>query len=225
MDFVTTRTEGDEPTDDAHRATRRADGFALGKGRLESFSDGVFAVAITLLVIEIHLPSSVWLASTTAVQTQALLEIWPQYVVYAVSFATIGIMWINHHALLNGARWISYRVLATNIVFLGLVSFLPFTTEVLARLGLTRPAVVFYGMTLTAISFAFVVLQRAVMAAHPGSARRITAWNIVGATAYPLATVIGFSVPLLGVGLIAVLAIFYALPHNIRMAHFKPPAE
>lgn len=120
---------------------------------------------------------------------------------------------------------ISYRILTTNIVFLGLVSFLPFTTEVLARLGLTRPTVVYYGLTLTAISYAFVALQRAVLAAHPGTAKRITAWNVAGATAYPLATVAGFYVPLLGIGLIAALAVFYALPHNIRMAQFRPPPE
>jgi uncharacterized membrane protein len=222
---VTTRTEGDEPAN-ARRGKRRApDALSLGKGRLESFSDGVFAVAITLLVIEIHLPPSASPASTNALQARALLEIWPQYLVYAVSFVTIGIMWINHHALLDGAVTISYRVLATNIAFLGVVSFLPFTTEVMARLGLTRPAVVYYGLTLTAVSCAFVALQRAVMAAHPGLARRFTAWNLVGATAYPVATLIAFFVPPLAVGLIAAIAVFYAHPHNIRMAHFKPPTE
>ena len=192
---------------------------------MESFSDGVFAVAITLLVMEIHLPPSASPGSTSALQARALLEIWPQYVVYAVSFVTIGIMSIDHHALFDGARTITYRVLATNIVFLGVVSFLPFTTEVMARLGLTRPAVVYYGLTLTAISCAFVALQRAVIAGHPGSTRRFTAWNLVGAAGYPVATLIGFYVPMLSVVLIAALAVFYAHPQSIRMAHFKPPTE
>ncbi len=185
----------------------------------------MFAVAITLLILEIHLPSSVSPASTTGEQTHALLEIWPQYLVYAVSFVTIGIMWLNHHALIDGARRITYHVIAANLVLLGLISFLPFTTEVLARLGLTRPTVVCYGLTLTAISVGYFAVQRAVMAAHPGSARKLSSWNIVGLMLYPLATLAGFFLPLVGVGLIALLAVFYALPNNVRMAQFKPNTD
>ena len=199
--------------------------LTLGKGRFESFSDGVFAVAITLLILEIHLPSSISQTSSDSEQTRALLAIWPQYLVYAVSFVTIGIMWFNHHALIDGAHRITYHVIVANLVLLALISFLPFTTEVLARLGLTRPAVVYYGLTLTAIAYGYFALQRAVMAAHPGSARRLTAWNIAGMTFYPLATLAGFFKPLLGLVLIAALALFYAHPHNVRKAQFKPQAH
>jgi uncharacterized membrane protein len=215
--MTTERTRKPEP--------HSSEQLSLGKGRFESFSDGVFAVAITLLILEIHLPSAVSTASSNVEQVRALLEIWPQYVVYAVSFGTIGIMWLNHHALIDGARRITYRVIVANLVLLGLISFLPFTTEVLARLGLTRPAVVYYGLTLTAISFGYFAVQRAIMAAHPGSERTLSAWNLAGLTFYPLATVAAFFVPLLGLGLIALLAVFYALPNNVRMARFKPPAD
>lgn len=200
-------------------------GITLGKGRFESFSDGVFAIAITLLILEIHLPASISPTSTNWEQARALAEIWPQYLVYAASFVTIGIMWFNHHALCDHARTITYRVIIANLVLLGLISFLPFTTGVLARLGLTRATVVYYGLTMIAISFGYIGLQRAIMAAHPGSSRDFTAWNIVGLTLYPLATLAGYFVPLLGVLLIAALAVFYALPSNIRMAQFRPPAE
>jgi len=202
-----------------------SEALTLGKGRLESFSDGVFAVAITLLILEIHLPSSISPASTTGEQTRALLEIWPQYFVYAVSFATIGIMWLNHHALIDGASRITYNVIVANLLLLGGIAFLQFATEVLARLGLTRPAVVAYGLTLSAIALAYPAVERSVSAAHYGSARKLSAWNVAGLTFYPLATVAGFFVPLLGLGLIAALAVFYALPRNVRMVQLKPRAE
>ena len=199
--------------------------ITLGKGRFESFSDGVFAIAITLLILEIHIPSSVSSASTNLEQARALVEIWPQYLVYAASFVTIGIMWFNHHALCDRVRTISYGVIVTNLVLLGLISFLPFTTEVLARFGLTSAATVYYGLTLTAVSIGYFGLQRAVIAAHPGSSRKLSAWNFAGLMLYPIATLAGYFEPLAGVLLIAALAVFYALPSNIRMAQFRPSEE
>lgn len=196
--------------------------LAFSKSRFESFSDGVFAVAITLLIVEVHLPASISAISSPSAQTAALLAMWPEYLIYAVSFVTIGIMWFNHHALVDRVQRVTYRMVVANLFLLGLVVFLPFATDVLARLGLSRPAVVCYGMTLTAISVGYLVLQRAVVAAHPGSGQKMTAWNFVGLTLYPLATVAGLFVPLLGVMLIAVLAIFYAHPRNVRMAQFTP---
>jgi len=196
--------------------------MTLGKGRFDSFSDGVFAIAITLLILEIHLPSWVSRASDSPAQAKALLEIWPAYLVYLASFATIGIMWLNHHALFDAAQRITHGVIVANLVLLGLISFLPFTTEVLGQLGLTQTTVVYYGLTMTAIAFAYLGVQTQVIAAHPGSAQKLTRWNIVGMIAYPLATVVGFFVPLLGVVLIALLAVFYALPRNVRVARFTP---
>jgi len=219
-----TKPQSDEVPDAKGRGSP-PQSITLGKGRFESFSDGVFAVAITLLILEIHLSPSVSPTSTNAEQTRALLEIWPQYLAYAVSFVTIGIMWLNHHALIDGARHITFRMILANLVLLGLISFVPFTTGVFARLGLTPPAVVYYGLTLTAIAYGYLALQRAVLAAHPGSERKLSAWNIVGLTLYPLATVAGFLRPVLGVVLMAALAVFYALPSNVRKAQFRPRAE
>ena len=212
-------------TEEAHPPRRGRPSIALGKGRFESFSDGVFAIAITLLILEIHLPSSVSAASGNGEQARALIEIWPQYLVYAASFITIGIMWLNHHALIDRAHTITYHTIVANLVLLGLISFLPFTTEVLARLGLTSATVVYYGLTLTAISFGYLGLQRAVMASHPGSHRPITAWNIAGLGFYPVATLVGAFLPLLGLLLVAALGVFYALPGNVRLAQIRQPGE
>lgn len=212
-------------SEESTRSLRPHPGITLGKGRFESFSDGVFAIAITLLILEIHIPSSVSSSSTNLEQARALVEIWPQYLVYAASFVTIGIMWFNHHALCDRVRTITYGVIVANLALLGVISFLPFTTEVLARFGLTSAAAVYYGLTLTAVSFGYFGLQRAVMVAHPGSSRKLSAWNVAGLTFYPIATLAGYFVPLLGVSLIAALAVFYAMPSNIRMAQFTPPPD
>ena len=197
------------------------DKLTLGKGRFESFSDGVFAIAITLLILEVRLPTDVSGSSPGWVQAHALIAIWPQYLVYVASFATIGIMWLNHHAMFDRARKITHGVVISNLALLALVSFLPFTTEVLGRLGLTPAAVVYYGITLTAISIGYFMVQQQVWVAHPESRRPLSLWNLAGLAGYPLATIVGFFVPVLGVTLIALLAFFYMLPRNVSLALLK----
>jgi uncharacterized membrane protein len=197
--------------------------FTVSKARFESFSDGVFAIAITLLILEVRLPADASARSSSWEQARALLSIWPQYLVYAASFATIGIMWINHHALFKEARRITHGCTLANLLLLGLISFLPFTTEVLGHFGLTPTAVVYYGLTMVAIALAYNLVHQQVYAAH-GRPRPVTLWNVVGLSAYPFATIIGYFVPLLGIIVIALLAIFYMMPNNIG-AVALPPAE
>lgn len=187
----------------------------LSKSRFESFSDGVFAIAITLLILEVRIPAWAPADASKAVQVKALISIWPQYLVYAASFATIGIMWLNHHALFNNVRRITHGIALSNLLLLALISFLPFTTEVLGHFGLTPIAVVYYGLTMIAISLGYNVVLHQVYAAH-GRPYPVTLWNIVGLSAYPLATVTGYFSPLLGVVIIALLALFYMMPSNVR---------
>ena len=192
---------------------RRA--FTLGKGRFEAFSDGVFAIAITLLILEIHLPSSAFGGSGDRAQVHALLSIWPQYLVYVASFATIGIMWLNHHALFHNAIRITHGTMVANLLLLLLVSFLPFPTAVLGQAGITRVAVVYYGLTLTLISIAYTLVYNEVLRAHGASRRAFTAWNVVGLTVYPVATVIGALLPIAGLIAYIALAGFYLMPRNV----------
>lgn len=84
-----------------------------------------------------------------------------------------------------------------------------------------RPTIVYYGLTLTEISVACVLLQRAAMAAHPSTRRGLKAWNIVGLTLYPAATLIGLLSPIAGLVVIGLLAIFYAMPSNIQSAMLR----
>ncbi|HEY7893988.1 MAG TPA: TMEM175 family protein [Gemmatimonadaceae bacterium] len=201
--------------------SHQAAGFVLSKTRFEAFSDGVFAIAITLLVLQLHLPSGASAHSPAAEQVHVLLDIWPQYLVYAATFATVGVMWVNHGALVHHMDRITHGILVANLLLLGLISFLPFATYVLAVYGLTRPTIVYYGVTLTLISLAYLFLQRAAMAAHPATRRPLSAWNWVGLTLYPAATLIGLISPLAGLVVIGLLAVYYALPGNVQSAMLR----
>ena len=122
--------------------------------RLEAFSDGVFAIAITLLIIEIHVPAREH-AETLG---HELLRIWPSYLGYLTSFLTIGVMWINHHYVFELIARVDRTMLLLNTLLLMMIAFVPFPTAVLAQFietGGARPAAVLYGatLTLTAITY------------------------------------------------------------------------
>ena len=189
--------------------------FTLSKGRLESFSDGVFAIAITLLILEVHLPPF-RAPISGARQLYDLVAIWPQYLVYFVTFATIGIMWLNQHALLKNVVRVTHGVALANLLLLSLIAFLPFATEVLGRYGITSIAIVYYGLTMTLISIAYNIVYWQVLVAHPHCKNGMTLWGVVGLTAYPLVSVVGYFVPIAGLAGMGVLALFYMQPRNVR---------
>ncbi|MHB8681005.1 MAG: TMEM175 family protein [Acidimicrobiales bacterium] len=99
----------------------------MDRGRLEAFSDGVFAIAITLLALDLAVPRV-----DTGGLPAALGHQWPQYAAFVVSFAVIGIIWINHHGLLALAGRVDRTVLALNLVVLLAVVSIPFSTRLLA---------------------------------------------------------------------------------------------
>jgi uncharacterized membrane protein len=116
--------------------------------RIIFFSDGVFAIAITLLVIDLKvpsLPSSV----SDATLSDHLLDAWPRVASYALSFAVIGLFWMAHHRLFAHIRRFDHRLIVLNLVFLGLIAFLPYPTAVLGRYGAHRSAVVLYAASLS----------------------------------------------------------------------------
>jgi uncharacterized membrane protein len=130
---------------------------ATTTSRVEAFSDGVFAIAITLLVLEIRLPTGA-IRSGAALWSD-LAGLWPSYFGYALSFLVIGVMWINHHALFEYIRGVNRQLLVANLLLLMGVGFLPFPTVVLAE-HLADPstrsaATAFYSATLVFTSLTF----------------------------------------------------------------------
>ena len=109
---------------------------AMGPGRLHALVDGVFAIALTLLVLDLPKP----LFSTHLVHV--LLHQWPSYVAYLVSFVTIGILWIEHHGMMSAVRGIDRRFLERTLVFLLFISIIPWPTALAANYadrGFSRP--------------------------------------------------------------------------------------
>jgi uncharacterized membrane protein len=131
--------------------------------RLEAFSDGVFAIAITLLVLEIKVPSTEATAQGRALVT-ALRELWPSYLGYLISFVTLGIMWANHHNMFRHLRRTDFHFLLINVWFLMCISFLPFPTALLAEYlpvpDGRKAATAFYSAVLFLIALGFNAVWR-----------------------------------------------------------------
>ena len=186
-------------------------------GRLVAFSDGVFAIGITLLVLEIRPPADY------GNLLHELAALWPSYLAYALTFLFIGQVWANHHVMFDHIRAADRVVLLLNTLLLMIVAFLPFATSVLAGAirdgqGL-RVAVVFYGLAFDATALTFNAVwqyarRRRLLSKtlDPAGATAIgrrfqlaLAWLTAGA-------LLGLLVPFLGVAVIAAFNVFYWLP-------------
>jgi len=132
--------------------------------RLEAFSDGVFAIAITLLVLELKVPNLETAGSSPAALGKALLQQWPSYAGLVTSFFTILIMWVHHHAILrNVCRTDAWLHFANGCLLLG-VTFVPYPTSILAtylRTPAAKMAALFYSGTFVFIAMCFYLFIRA----------------------------------------------------------------
>ena len=130
----------------------------MSSARLETFADGVFAIAATLLILIVEVPEL-----DEHSLAHELVRLWPSYVGYAVSFLTIGIIWVNHHTVLRQIRGVDRIFLFINVFFLLCIAFIPFPTRLLAtyvRTGDGRAAAVVYGITLTTTAIFFNLMWR-----------------------------------------------------------------
>jgi uncharacterized membrane protein len=187
--------------------------------RVEAFSDGVFAIAITLLIIEIHVPAREH-AETLG---HELLRIWPSYLGYLTSFLTIGVMWINHHYVFELIARVDQTMLLLNTLLLMLIAFVPFPTAVLAQFietGGARAAAVLYGATLTLTAITYFTWWR-----YASAGRRLIGENVPdevvdditrayapGTLLYGGAMLVAFLQPWASAALYLGIAVFYALP-------------
>jgi uncharacterized membrane protein len=129
-------------------------------GRVEAFSDGVFAIAITLLVLDLKLPPANQITDGQAL-ADALLRLWPSFAAFVTSFAAILIMWMNHHGIFRMVRRVNGPFLAANGFLLLTVIFVPFPTAVLASHVLgpsSTVAAAFYCATYVLVNIAYNVL-------------------------------------------------------------------
>jgi uncharacterized membrane protein len=193
----------------------------VNTGRLEAFSDGVIAIAITLLVLDIHVPAP----ETTRSLAAQLGRQWPEYVAYAVSFLTIGVIWINHHAMLRRLASANHTVLVLNLLLLMTLGLLPFTTALMAVYvhadhGQHLAAAIYAGSFLL-MGVAFFAMQHYVLfgggnlvpeqigqQARQDIARR----NRLGLVPYAVALAVAPLSSYATLAICAAVAVFYALP-------------
>ncbi|MGE5179712.1 MAG: TMEM175 family protein [Bacteroidota bacterium] len=188
--------------------------------RVEAFSDGVFAIAITLLVLEFKVPR-LGPAATGAQVWAALRELWPSFVAFVGSFAAILIMWISHHGLFRMIRRVDTPFLYVNGFMLLLVTFVPFPTAVLAEyLGHAgeRAAAAFYCGTFVVVSITFhlwwwTANRRRLLHAHvsPDAIARIWGAYRFGLAVYVAATLLSFWSAAAGLGICVALWIYWAV--------------
>lgn len=198
--------------------SRRLSGAERDPARLLTFSDGVFAIAVTLLILEVRPPQD------TRDLLHGLLSLWPSYLSYAVTFLLIGQMWVNHHVMFDHIRAVDRMVLFLNTMLLMVIAFLPFASSVLATAFDSghgrRSAVVFYGIAFEAVAALFNVLWEYVRrsrhllqqtlgpddtVAIGGRYRLALVWIAVG-------TALGLLHPVVGVVVIAAFIPAYWLP-------------
>ena len=193
----------------------------MDRSRMEAFSDGVFAVAITLLALDLTVagPGHGSLA-------HLLGHHWPQFVSYLISFLTIGIIWVNHHALVRNLAKIERTLLFLNLFLLLFVVLIPFATSTMANY-LSQPgynshvamalyAGVFEGMAVTfSALFAWTLREGRTSQPVPPRARRAAAGRFMaGHVPYLAAIGLAFVSPQVSLGLIGAVALYYVLENT-----------
>ena len=198
--------------------------------RLEAFSDGVIAVAATLLVLNLAVPPP-----PNPHLGHDLVARWPSYAAYAISFVTIGIIWINHHAMISRLREADHSILILNLLLLLWIGVLPFATNLMATYlkegSGEKLAAALYGGAFLAMALAFsalnrhILMNRAHLLATPLSherRRQILTRGIAGLAPYAIATALAAVSPYLTLAITAAIAVFYATPLASGGADHEP---
>jgi uncharacterized membrane protein len=179
------------------------------KNRLEALSDGVFAIVMTILVLELSIPLVTGTSANTELRRR-LLEMWPQFLAYGVSFLVLGVIWINHHLMFHHIKrvWL-------NIITLMFVALVPFSTSLLGEYGETQTAVVVYGVNiLLTLIMAFILWTYATgryrlvdRDIDPKLVRRTKFMFLFASLLFLLAMGISFISPIASFGIYALMAL------------------
>jgi uncharacterized membrane protein len=185
------------------------DNPSMSKGRLEAFSDGVIAILITIMVLELRVPQGATL--------EALLPLRPVLLSYVLSFVTLGIWWTNHHHLMQATKVVSGRVLWLNLFLLFWLSLFPFVTAWMGENDFAPVPTAVYGVPLLLAGVAYYFLVRALIAA-PGQPPTIAAAIGMDAkgklslVAYLIAIPVAFAAPVLALAIYVGVAAAWFIP-------------
>jgi uncharacterized membrane protein len=181
----------------------------MHKGRLEAFSDGVIAIIITIMVLELKVPHATELGD--------LFEEWPVFLSYVISFIYVGIYWNNHHHLMQAASHVNGKVLWANLFLLFWLSLFPFTTAWVGENHFARDPVIVYGFVFFMAAIAYYILVRTLIAAD-GSNSRLAAFigndfkGKASAVLYPIGIALAFVNPWFGMAVYALVGAWWLIP-------------
>ena len=181
----------------------------MTKGRIEAFSDGVLAIIITIMVLELKVPHGHDLA--------ALLPLWPVFLSYVLSFLYIGIYWNNHHHMFQGVRHIGGWVLWANLHLLFWLSLLPFSTGFMGENSFAAEPMMLYGFNLFMCGVAYTILARALVREHGPASDFAKALGSdfkgnISLLLYAVAIAVALFAPLLAFLILAGVALIWVVP-------------
>lgn len=182
----------------------------MEKNRLEAFSDGVLAIIITIMVLELKVPHGAGWSD--------LLALWPVFISYVLSFLYIGIYWGNHHHLMHTARRVNSDILLSNLHLLFWLSLIPFTTAWMGENHFESNPVALYAVNLTAAGIAYFILQKAIERHHAKDDQLKSAFQkhakkgIVSQIAYAAAIPLAYVHPMISGIIFLLIAILWIVP-------------
>ena len=189
----------------------------MGKTRLEAFSDGVLAIIITIMVLELKVPHSA--------EWKDLAELCPVLFSYIISFIYIGIYWGNHHHLLHTIKHVSSGIIWANLNLLFWLSLIPFATSWMGENNFSQNPVIVYAILLLLCGISYTILQFTIMKNHhfddkmQAALRKVSQKGIVSLIAYSTSIAVAFFNPSISLFFFVVVAILWLIPDkNIERA-------
>jgi len=181
----------------------------MGTQRLEAFTDGVIAIVITIMVLEIRVPSSATLS--------ALWSSLPILLTYLVSFVNVGVFWNNHHHMLHAAEKVDGRVLWANLFLLFWLSLVPFVIRWIDKAGFQAMPTAAYGLVLTMASIGYLLLEWALVSRNGPISPLATAVGrelkgMISTGVYVIAILLAFVRPWIAILLYVAIAVAWFLP-------------
>lgn len=183
----------------------------MSKSRLEAFSDGVIAIIITIMVLELKVPHEPTFA--------ALSELTPVFLSYVLSFIYVGIYWNNHHHLWQAGKQVNGRILWANLHLLFWLSLIPFATAWNGETSFAELPMATYGFVLWMAALAYYILVRAMISQHGKDSALAAAIGkdskgIISLVGYTIAIIVAFFTPLISLGLYVAVALMWLIPDS-----------
>lgn len=193
----------------------------MSNSRFEALSDGVFAIVMTLLVIEIKIPE---LSNASSAEIrQRMYENIPHFISFATSFLVIGVIWINHHVLFHFLKKVNRTSLILNLFLLMLIAFIPYSSALIGKYMHIKETVVFYGFTMVAVGLTYNVLWLYIARQYlmsdtsvsNSNINKITVWSLSYPASYFIATLTALINIYIALVLFVAIPVFFLFPSYV----------